>query len=279
MSVSVIIPVYNGGDYLYQAVESMLRQTYFDIEVICIDDGSTDSSRLVLESFKDPRVKVISRENKGLVATLNQGISISKYRYVARMDADDVSLPNRLEKQIRYMKKKKLAVVGCSYEYISPEGKSLNCRMMPSSILFTRFLLDFGSSLCHPSVVFDKDLLGRNFYYSETAIACEDYELWLRLSQLNVPMANVREVLFRYRVLASSVSRTLSDRQKSGSVQLLLYYSRYITDYSDAEYMLFGSVSGYRMSFVRKLWLAIKAGLNDGPLKTLFVLVYLLARR
>lgn len=279
MSVSVILPVYNGGEYLCQAVESILNQTYKDIELICIDDGSTDDSHAVLKSFNDERMKVISRENRGLIATLNEGIKLAKYRYIARMDADDVSLPDRLEKQIKHMKGRKLAVVGSSYEYIDSNSVVLGRRIMPGSKVFTKYLLDFGSSLCHPSVVFDREALGENLYYSEGAIAYEDYELWLRLSNLGKSMGNVKEVLLRYRVLDSSISRMSSEEQKKGAITLLLDNSSYIKNYSDAEYMLGESASGTNFAVLRKFSLSLSACLCHGPLRGLFVLTYLLIRR
>lgn len=277
--MSVILPVYNGGKYLCQAVESILSQTYRDIELICIDDGSTDGSLAVLESFNDIRMKVISRENRGLIATLNEGIQLAKYRYIARMDADDVSLPDRLEKQIKHMKRRRLAVVGSSYEYIDSDSVVLGRRVVPGSRVFTKYLLDFGASLCHPSVVFDRELLGEDLYYSKDAIACEDYELWLRLSNLGKPMGNVKEVLLRYRVLDSSISRMLSEKQKNGKVTLLLGESSYIKSFSDAEYMLGESGSGASIGLLRKLSLSISAFRCHGPLRALFVLTYLVIRR
>ena len=102
---SVLMPVYNGEAYLREAVESVLGQTETNIELVAVDDGSTDSSRAILRQFalQDPRVRVFEEEHKGLVATLNRGLDVARARYICRLDADDIAMPDRIEKQVRFL--------------------------------------------------------------------------------------------------------------------------------------------------------------------------------
>ena len=102
--ISVIMSVFNGARYLKKSIESILNQSYEDFEYVIIDDGSTDKSKIIIESFKDPRIKLISnKQNIGLAASLNIGIQVSKGKYIARMDCDDVSATKRLENQLEYL--------------------------------------------------------------------------------------------------------------------------------------------------------------------------------
>ena len=101
--VSIIMPVYNTASFLKEAIESILSQTYSNFEFIIINDGSTDSSKSIIESFNDPRIKVINNEhNIGIIATRNKGLTYAQGEYIACMDSDDISLPTRIEKQVKY---------------------------------------------------------------------------------------------------------------------------------------------------------------------------------
>lgn len=108
--ISVILPVYNAELYLKEAIESILKQTYKSFELIILNDGSSDNSLNIINSFKDDRIILIDRENNGLVYTLNEGINMAKSKYIARMDADDISLSDRFEKQIKHMEENSLDI-------------------------------------------------------------------------------------------------------------------------------------------------------------------------
>ena len=101
--ISVVLPVYNCADYVAEAVQSILDQTFSNFEFLIIDDGSTDATSNVLQGFRDPRIRSITQENHGLAFTLNRGLELSRGRYVARQDADDISLPDRLGKQVAFL--------------------------------------------------------------------------------------------------------------------------------------------------------------------------------
>src|SRR5215218_8009066 len=118
--VSVILPVYNGEAYLQEAVDSILAQTFTDFELLIINDGSTDDSERIIDSYKDSRVKHLKNEqNRGLIFSLNRGVEAAKGAYIARMDADDVALPERLEKQMQYLKQnKEVGILSCTVSFI-----------------------------------------------------------------------------------------------------------------------------------------------------------------
>ncbi|EGR0539792.1 glycosyltransferase family 2 protein, partial [Vibrio cholerae] len=123
--ISVIMSVYNAEKYLSESIESILKQTFRDFEFICIDDGSTDSSLEILKKYRDldPRIILVSRDNKGLIYSLNEGLSLARYNYIARMDADDIAREDRLEKQYRYLSNKKnVSVVGSYFNVVNEDG-------------------------------------------------------------------------------------------------------------------------------------------------------------
>ncbi|QLL85278.1 glycosyltransferase family 2 protein [Aeromonas caviae] len=214
--VSVIMPIYNGGLYLREAVESVLNQTYTNFELICIDDGSTDNTLEILNEYasRDKRIRVVSRENKGLITTLNEGISLANFDYIARMDADDISSKDRFLKQINFLKKNKdVAVVGCSYQKIDAFGNIIGYRKQSASPYFLRALSLFGSPLAHPSVVINRSILNADYLYDNNYDCAEDYELWLRILK-KYKISNINDFLIKYRILESSISRSKKEQQQ-----------------------------------------------------------------
>ncbi|MBB7184212.1 glycosyltransferase [Escherichia coli] len=213
--ITVIMPVYNAEKYIYESIKSILVQSYSNFEFIIINDGSKDSSGKIIENFlDDTRIRYINRENKGLVFTLNEAISLSRGNYIARMDADDISHPLRLEKQLNFLlENPDIAVVGCSSFIIDQNSKVINTRKPPLTPLVNKALLFFGPTLTHPSVMFNKMLLGDQLYYSDKYLHVEDYDLWLRLIN-QYKIANIKDVLFYYRINESGVSQTNLFEQK-----------------------------------------------------------------
>lgn len=214
--ISVIMPIYNGELYLREAVESILSQSYTDFEIICIDDGSTDGTLDILNEYAaiDSRLIVISRENKGLIATLNEGIVRAKYNYIARMDADDISHVDRFKLQVEYLNSHSdVAVVGCAYEYINEGGSYISTRKTYNSDFILKSICLLGSPFAHPSVMINRGILNDDLYYDQEYKHSEDYELWVRLSQ-KYKFGGINKVLLKYRVLNSSVSRQNFIEQK-----------------------------------------------------------------
>ncbi len=207
--ISVILPVYNGEKYLKEAIESILNQTYKDFEFIIINDGSTDKSLDIIEKYKkeDERIIVISRENKGLIATLNEGIEKAKGKYIARMDQDDISLPNRFEEQLKFLEKNPEIGVCGTWVEVFGENRNPILWKMPIKDEELRPRLLFSVTFAHPSVMMRKGLINQyNLRYNEKYINAEDYKFWLDFSKYT-KFGNIPKKLFLYRYHETSVSR------------------------------------------------------------------------
>lgn len=213
--VSVIMSVYNGEKYLKEAVESILRQTFQDFEFIIVDDGSTDKTSEILNSFDDLRIKVIKNsQNLGLTKSLNKAIEIAKGKYIARMDADDISLPHRLEKQIEFLEKNpEYAMIGSSYYKIDDEGTTLSLVSVLTADSQIKEGLDKQNWFCHGSAIIRKDALLKVGTYNEKFKYAQDYDLWLRISEF-YSLANIEEPLYCWRTSPTSISIEKESEQR-----------------------------------------------------------------
>lgn len=196
---SVLMPVYNGARYLRQALDSVLSQTFGDFEFIIVDDGSTDDTPALLADVarRDPRIRVHRlHPNQGIVHALNQGLDRCRGRYVVRMDADDVALPDRLHRQVQFMEDHPHVVAaGGQLTYVDARGVDLGVTRGGDT---ERSLL-WATPLLHPTVILRRGALEANgLRYEETFRYAEDYALWLRLSrvgelrQLDFPVLKYR---------------------------------------------------------------------------------------
>jgi glycosyltransferase involved in cell wall biosynthesis len=207
--VSVLLPVYNGEKYLRQAVESILAQSFEDYEFIIIDDGSTDGTLWILQhySVQHPTLKIISRPNKGLTVTLNEGLAMAKGEFLARMDADDISMPRRFEKQVKYLREHPDCVlVGSRVLLIDPEG--LPIRESCSEVAHEEIdgaHLNRGWPVVHPAVMMRTAAVRQVGGYREPYNMLEDLDLFLRLGEIG-KLANLPEVLLKYRQHFESVT-------------------------------------------------------------------------
>jgi glycosyltransferase involved in cell wall biosynthesis len=205
--ISVILPVYNGEKYLKESIESILNQTYTNFEFIIINDGSKDSSLEIIREYEkeDERIVVVSRENKGLIATLNEGIEKAKGKYIARMDQDDISLPERFERQIKVIKNNNIMVCGTYTKIIDEDGKYIKDGIVPTQHdEIVKKLLECTNPLFHPTVMFKKF---DNIFYNELAHNCEDYELWLKYTEIG-KIENLPEYLLKYRIELNSITNS-----------------------------------------------------------------------
>lgn len=210
--VTVLMPVYNGERYLREAIESILLQTFRDFEFLIIDDGSTDSSVDVIRSYNDGRIKFIeNKRNTGLPFTLNKGIDLAAGEYIVRMDQDDISLPTRIEKQVRFMDNyPETGVSGTWVKFVDISHhpwKSVVYKypIKPRDIK-ARSL--FNSSFAHPSVIMCRSLLEKfQLKYDPQHLNAEDYGLWQKCS-FCFPLANIPEVLLIYRVHSESMTNS-----------------------------------------------------------------------
>lgn len=214
--VSVVMPVYNSAKYLALAIESILNQTFKNFEFIIIDDGSNDSSLRIIKKYarKDRRIKIlINPSNMGICWSLNYGISLARGKYIARMDSDDWSYPERLSKQISFMKKHPQAVIcGGSIEVCNADLKILNKRSYPTSDKNIRKNLFRMNPFAHPAVMYQKDTVINAGEYNENLFTVEDYDLYFRLGNLG-KFANITSTLLKLRVRFDSISYSNITRQ------------------------------------------------------------------
>lgn len=216
VDISVILPVYNAEEYLVDSIESILSQSFTNFELIIINDGSTDSSEQIIADYMlaDARIICISRENKGLVTSLNEGLSIASGGLIARMDADDIALPKRLQKQYEFLQENQdVLCVGSSVVAIDQDGDELIELNVPTQYEKIESLLLSGHCpIEHPTVMFRKaEVIEVGAYRVEYETA-EDYDLWLRLSEQGSLM-NISEPLLKYRYLDTSISAIKSEIQ------------------------------------------------------------------
>lgn len=210
--VSVLMPVYNGERYLTEAIESILEQTFDDFEFLIINDGSTDRSREILErhAARDARVRVFHRENRGITPTLNELLRLARADLVARMDADDIALPERFARQVRHLEENPdCALVGASVIIIDPEGRDLAARAVPlnHAEIVEGFLRGGGQFVFHPATMFRRKLALDLGGYQERFPLAQDLDLFLRMAE-TARLTNLPEPLLKYREHAGKLGST-----------------------------------------------------------------------
>ncbi len=229
--VSVVLPMYNGAEYVLQAVQSILKQTYRNLELIAIDDASTDATPEIVSKVKDSRLVFLRNEtNLGVAETLNRGLSTANGEFVARMDADDVSHRKRLELQVRTMVRRPyVGLVGAWVEAFGDirrqRWRGLRLPPCHDDIAATLF---FRNCLAHPTVVFRKSVLEtQRLRYDRRDIGCEDFGLWTRVVR-STKAENLPLVLLRYRVHRSgmsSIARVGDERRCRAMKRILRDYA------------------------------------------------------
>ena len=216
-NVTVLMPVYNGEQYLREAIESVLKQTYTDFEFLIINDGSTDESVEIIDSYHDPRIRLVhNKKNLKLIATLNKGLDLARGKYIARMDCDDVCLPERLSRQVSLLQENPdVGVCGTSVKTTGePEERIFKYPTKDETI---RCQLIFESPFAHPTVMFRRDLILKfGIYFSQENIHAEDYDFWVRLSRY-CKFANLEEALLLYRIHPESVCSLNQEAQETSA--------------------------------------------------------------
>ncbi len=235
--VSVLLSVRNDARFVGEAAASVLAQTLDDLELIVVDDASTDDTPGVLAALDDGRVVVLRNEQQlGLAASLNRGLDHATGRYVARLDADDVSLPDRLARQIaRIRAEPRIAVLGTAVTDLDEHGRPGRTHMMPVGARPLRWHALFSSPFFHPTVLVDRELLdAHGLRYDPAFLESEDYDLWTRLFAY-ADGDNLREPLVRKRVHQGQASLARFDLQESFQRRVALREIRRLAPGVDAE--------------------------------------------
>lgn len=205
--ISVLMSVYNGEEFLNEAIDSILNQTYEDFEFIILDDGSSDNSLDIIKSYEDNRIRIHSSSiNMGLVYQLNRGLALSKGKYIARMDADDISLPERFERQVAFLDNNpKIGVLGTSFQILDENDFLQPLVKLPTHNNFIKWHLCFRNCFAHPTMMMKRDVIVKAGGYDKEMQYAEDYDLWRRLSVIT-NLSNLDEVLVLYRIHKTNVS-------------------------------------------------------------------------
>ncbi|MDZ7587408.1 MAG: glycosyltransferase family 2 protein [Patescibacteria group bacterium] len=213
--ITVLMPVHNGERYLRKAIYSVLNQSFKDFEFLIINDVSTDNSKKIILSYDDKRIRYIeNKKNLGLTKSLNNGLKITKGEYIARQDADDVSAPERLEKQLRFLDTyPDYAVVG-SFTKIIDEKSKVICQLeRPIYFPEIKRALMIDNCITHGSVMIRKKCLLKIGFYDEEMKRSQDYELWLRLSE-KYKLATLSEYLYSWRRHKENIEAKFLSEQK-----------------------------------------------------------------
>jgi glycosyltransferase involved in cell wall biosynthesis len=204
--VTVLMPVYNGQSFLRAAIDSILNQTYTHIELLIINDGSLDDSEKIIQSYKDERIVYVKNDrNIGLIETLNKGLLFAKGKYIARMDADDISLPNRLEKQVCFLEENPaFGLLGTGYSIFGDKEEEVH---YPSEHEKLKIACLSYNPFCHPSVMIRKAVLDEfNLKFQKEYIHAEEYKLWTEILSVT-KCHNLQEILLKYRFHSSQISQ------------------------------------------------------------------------
>lgn len=214
IKVSVVLPVFNGEKYLAEAIESVLNQTHKNFELIIFDDGSTDDGLAIARSYQksDSRIIVYTRENKGLVATLNEAISLVQSNFIVRMDADDICYPNRIELQLKEMINNDLDLIGGSIDLIENDVITGTLHYLEDSDDIRASILTWGRNFCHPAILAKKSLFEKHPYEDFPGI--EDFALWIKLVfDTEIKMGNIAAPVLCYRLHEEQVTQIGKDKQ------------------------------------------------------------------
>jgi hypothetical protein len=222
--VSVVISVHNGERYLRQSIDSVIAQTFGNFELLIVDDGSTDGTPAILAAYDDPRIVLMSNgENKGLAASLNMAFEACRGEFIARLDADDAALPERLERQVAYLDAHpETGIVGSACLLMDGDGREAGLVLSPPTDLEIRWRSLAGNPFQHPAVMVRREVLDRyGLRYDPAYRTAQDYELWIRLLG-HTQGANLEQPLVRRRVHGATLSAVEGGAQSDNHISVAL---------------------------------------------------------
>ncbi|HRU87460.1 MAG TPA: glycosyltransferase [Syntrophales bacterium] len=221
--VSVVMSVYNDERYVKAAVESILHQTFRDFEFIIVNDGSTDGTREILSSFHDGRIQVFDQENRGLTASLNRGLALARGEYIARMDGDDVSIPERFAREVAFLDENpSIGLVGTFAYRMDTRGRRVNLYTYKTDPVEIRENLWVDCPFCHSAVMYRKACIDTVGGYRQRIGPAEDLDLWFRITE-HFDGANIPEPLHSFRIdpLGVTVEKRFDQLRAGRLVRLL----------------------------------------------------------
>ncbi|MBL7131186.1 MAG: glycosyltransferase [Candidatus Omnitrophica bacterium] len=223
--MTVLMSVYNGRNYLRDAIKSILRQTWSDFELLIINDGSSDNSGEIISSFDDPRIRLVENPvNVGLTKCLNRGLKLAKSNLIARQDADDISLPNRLAHQLSYLESHPdIVLLGTWVKVVDENSKVLRDTCSPIKPFVLKWRMLFSNQIVHSSVMFRLDKIWQLGGYDDSLAYSQDYDLWLRVMTKH-RISLLPEILVHRREHANDISTKYIDSQNSTADRIACRY-------------------------------------------------------
>ena len=233
--LSVVLSTFNDEKFIRYSVESILNQTYPYFEFIIVNDGSTDGTLDIIKEFDDDRIIIIDKPNTGLADSLNVGFARAKYKWIARMDADDIALPNRFENQVRYIRSD-IGVIGGQYVEMSENAQTNIQWELPLKNINIKAYLSLGvSKIVHPSALINKDAFELVNGYDPNFVAAQDLDLWLRISR-KFKIINTKEVVMKYRSNANGITIRTPGKQSLNAMIALVKHNKNIITLTAEEY-------------------------------------------
>jgi len=230
--VTVLIPVRQAGQFLSDALTSIVNQSYRNLEILLVDDGSPDDARDIINKFDDPRI-IMLRDglSLGVTTRLNQGLDLARGKYIARMDADDIAAADRIERQVRFMERNtEVAVVGTAAALIDQHNRVIGApRRSAFDDLSIKWRLITSNCIVHPATMLRARVV-REYRYAADYPVAQDYELWLRLAANGFCLANLPEVLLLNRHHGDAVSTVRRQQQMELSAKALVLYLKNTLD-------------------------------------------------
>lgn len=226
--VSIVLPVKNGSDYINKAIDSILAQTFTNFELIVIDDGSDDNTAQIVRAYDDPRIILICQENQGVSRASNRGFELSRGKYITRHDHDDLSMPTRIEKQVKFLETHpECSFVGTWAQIWVGDKPTDRVHRHPTSSGQLAFALLFNSPFVHSSCLYRKEVFNSTGGYTGDSdrVPPEDYEYFSRISR-GYPMANIPEVLVVYREVSNSMSSMLRSNYMAAKAKFIFNLAR-----------------------------------------------------
>ncbi len=252
--VSILMPVYKTAPYLHEAMDSVLSQTFTDFELIVLNDCSPDDAEEILDTYDDPRiVRYKGEKNEGLSNVLNVGIDMARGKYIARMDSDDVSLPNRLQVQVDYLEAHpEIDLVSVGMQLFGAKEEVWIREKDPEKVKITAL---FYSPVLHASSVWRKDSFERHgLRFLQEMVPAEDYDLWTRALVKDLKLVNLSDVLYKYRLHPNQATLQTDKTSAKSKIVQQNYLRSALPSLSENN----------RKAFPKKLWPVFFANLRDG---------------
>jgi glycosyltransferase involved in cell wall biosynthesis len=259
--ISILMPVYNTEAYVLDSVESVLKQTHSNLQLIIVNDGSTDGTANKLKQIKDSRVQIISQNNMGVSAALNKALELAKGSYIARNDSDDISFPTRLEKELAFLESNpSIGLLGAAAEIIDKNGTPTGLLKHPQHNDEIQYQMMWNSPFVSSTTLFRMECLGSTGRFYDGTVFFEDYHLWSSIAR-NWKLANLPDVLIQYRELTSGLSHTTANASERVINQRRLNLASRFPQMNAALREAF-SLSGFHRSSMESL-AALKQAYNE----------------